>query len=265
MAGVLPVLLPVTDAVLGFKYKIDKNNRRVKMKKSIIAAIAGAITGFILKILYDLILILLTTTSLDGNVRDNSDKKPLESVFVIVGDKYITKSDENGNYSISKVKKDDYKISFFKVGYNEIIVEKRIESKETLNQHLVKNTPLAQITSHQNNQSVLKTITVEGKAYNIPKDKFLWLVVANNNGYYPQTGPLVVSQSSHEWVCTANIGDDTYQSIGVIFRIFVVLVDKKDNQYFIDYLNESDKTGNYPAKPLPPSSEPLTKINLIRQ
>jgi len=124
---------------------------------------------------------------------------------------------------------------------------------------------LIKVTDPQNGDHVQDTAKVSGTVEgDIPDDTFLWVVVnpdTSTKQYWPQEKAIEADENGI-WRCTAVFGEDN--SSNHTFYIHVVSVNAKDNQYYIDYLNDCRESGSYPGLSLPPSAATLCKIAVVR-
>lgn len=117
-----------------------------------------------------------------------------------------------------------------------------------------------------NDDKVPLSIVVQGIiSGELPKDRYMWIVVhpQDNIGWYPQVGRVVPFDG--KWNAPAWIGKEGNVDIGKVYDIVVVLVSKDSDQYYLNYINEGSKTGNYPGIALPTDAIVYHKIKVTRK
>lgn len=103
--------------------------------------------------------------------------------------------------------------------------------------------------------------TVSGE---MQEGQFMWLVMnpsTNPGQWWPQGGR--IGPWEGQWDIQAWFGKEN-KDIGTKYYLAVILVNEKDNQYYINYLENGQKTGNYPGISLPPSAEIMDRITVVR-
>ena len=55
------------------------------------------------------------------------------------------------------------------------------------------------------------------------------------------------------------------EDIGKKFDIAFILVNERDDQYYLDYLRTGQETGSYPGIPLPASAKIIDRITVMRK
>ena len=106
------------------------------------------------------------------------------------------------------------------------------------------------------------TGTISGE---LPERRYMWVVInphTNPGLWWPQGGR--INPWKGKWNAQAQFGREK-EDIGTKFDIAVVLVNEKDDQYYLNYLKTGQETGNYSGIPLPTSAEIKDEITVTRR
>lgn len=121
-----------------------------------------------------------------------------------------------------------------------------------------------QITDPRDSDVVPMARTISGtiSGYTAPGE-YLWVVVnpsTSPGSYWPQDRP--ISPWEGAWSSLATFGNAS--TSGQKFYIYVITVNEKDNQSYLEYMKENEITKMYPGIALPPSAKKLARIAVIR-
>lgn len=121
------------------------------------------------------------------------------------------------------------------------------------------------ITSPTSGSKVPELITVQGTACHISNDKELWLFIGSNGvpGYYPQSGPIIVS-SDGQWSVSVYIGSDNSSDVGGGFILTPALADKEGSAVIQNYIKHSGNTTNS-LDPLPGGIQLMNQELVVRK
>jgi hypothetical protein len=126
-------------------------------------------------------------------------------------------------------------------------------------------TPTVKITSPKEGDEVPLNVGVSGTiSGELPEGQYMWIVVNPHAGpgqWWPQGGR--IDPWKGQWYGQARIGSED-AGIGEKFDIAAILVDEKDDQYYLKYLETGQRTGSYPGIPLPPSAKIMDRITVVR-
>lgn len=95
----------------------------------------------------------------------------------------------------------------------------------------------------------------------LPEEQYMWVVI-NPHPSPGQWWPQGRIDPREEWEILVWLGRE--ENIGDKFDIAVILVNKEDNDYYLDYLKTGEETG-YPGIPLPDSTVFMGRITVIRK
>jgi len=122
------------------------------------------------------------------------------------------------------------------------------------------------ITTPKIDEEVPMGITVEGTiSGELPQGRYMWVVINPHTSpgqWWPQGGR--VQPWGGRWNAPAILGREK-EDQGVKFDIAAIHVNEKDDEYFRTYLENGARTGDYPGKPLPPSSLIVDRITVKRK
>ena len=121
------------------------------------------------------------------------------------------------------------------------------------------------ITSPVSGTSVPRLVTVQGTACHIPNGRELWLLVVPEGvtGYYPQTGPIMIS-SDGNWSASAYVGLDAPIDIGRGFVLIAALADQQGSAAIRTYFAQSGPEFKG-LEPLPEGIQLMTQVRVIRK
>ena len=126
--------------------------------------------------------------------------------------------------------------------------------------------PEIKITTPKIDEEVPIGVTIAGTISDeLPKGRYMWVMINPHTSpgqWWPQGGR--VEPWSGRWNAPAILGREK-EDQGVQFDIAVVVVDEKDDEYFRTYLEEGERSGDYPGKPLPPSVIIVDRITVKRK
>lgn len=117
------------------------------------------------------------------------------------------------------------------------------------------------ITSPTNGSKVPILTTVQGTAHNIPTGDELWILIVPDGvtGYYPQSGPVVVTGDT--WSSSARVGLDSDSGLG--FTLIAALADQEGGAAIRAYYNQSGP--NFQGlDPLPAGIRLMSQVHVIR-
>lgn len=103
----------------------------------------------------------------------------------------------------------------------------------------------------------------QGTVCHVPQDKELWLLVQAGGvaGYYPQNGPIIISNDG-KWSGSVLLGGQSTHDIGRGFVIYTVLADQEGIASIQSYFKSAP---NYtPLDPLPSGIELQSQIQVVR-
>jgi len=120
------------------------------------------------------------------------------------------------------------------------------------------------ITSPTANSDVPRLVTVQGTSCHIPHGKELWLLVVPEGvtAYYPQTGPVVVSNDN--WSASAYIGVDKPSDNGRGFLLIAALADQSGSAAIRGYFSQT-QTDYRGLEPLPSGIEIMAQVRVVRR
>ena len=120
------------------------------------------------------------------------------------------------------------------------------------------------ITSPMADTSVPQLVSVQGTACHIPNGKELWLLVLPEGvtGYYPQIGPVVVSDDNN-WSVSAYVGLDDPSDIGRGFVLIAALADQQGSTAIREYFTQSSSFIG--LEPLPIGIHLMEQVRVIRK
>lgn len=111
--------------------------------------------------------------------------------------------------------------------------------------------PSVEITDPADDSTVPSEVLMEGTASNLDEGTVLWSVVHIGGLFWPQREALLIDE---EWSAQAFIGAGSEDS-GKKFDLLAVSVDSDGTKIFTDWLDEGERTDNYPGfSTLPPNS-----------
>lgn len=121
------------------------------------------------------------------------------------------------------------------------------------------------ITSPVSGTSVPRLVTVQGTACHIPNGKELWLLIVPEGvtGYYPQTGPVMIS-SDGNWSASAYVGMDDPVDIGRGFMLITALADQQGSATIRTYFAQSGPEFKG-LEPLPQGVQLMIQVRVIRK
>ena len=126
--------------------------------------------------------------------------------------------------------------------------------------------PEIKITAPKIDEEVPIGVTITGTISNqLPKGRYMWVVINPHTSpgqWWPQGGR--VEPWSGRWNAPTILGREK-EDQGIQFDIAVVVVDEKDDEYFRTYLEEGERSGDYPGKPLPRSGLIVDRITVKRK
>lgn len=117
------------------------------------------------------------------------------------------------------------------------------------------------ITSPMDGSKVPILATVQGTAHNIPTGEELWILIVPNSatGYYPQSGPVVVTGNT--WSSSARIGVASDKGLG--FTLIAALADQKGGAAIRAYFQQSGQ--NFKGlDPLPGGIQLMSQVHVTR-
>lgn len=117
------------------------------------------------------------------------------------------------------------------------------------------------ITSPTDGSKVSILATVQGTAHNVPTGEELWILIVPNNvtGYYPQSGPVVVTGNT--WSSSARVGLPSDKGLG--FTLIAALADQKGGAVIRAYFQQSGK--NFKGlDPLPEGILLMSQVHVTR-
>ncbi len=121
------------------------------------------------------------------------------------------------------------------------------------------------IDSPEPNSAVARLVMVQGTACHPPKDKEIWLLVVPSGvtAYYPQAGPVVVSNDG-AWSATAYVGLDNPVDIGREFTLIMTLVDSQGTASIKKYFEQAGP--EYKGiEPLPEGIHLMAQVQVVRK
>ncbi len=121
------------------------------------------------------------------------------------------------------------------------------------------------ITSPLSSSDVPRLVMIQGTACHIPEgSEILILVVPNGStAYYPQPGPVIVSNDGY-WSTSAYLGLDDPVDAGREFAIIAALADNKGLTSINHYFSQSGP--EYKGiEQLPPEIQLITQVRVIRK
>jgi hypothetical protein len=123
----------------------------------------------------------------------------------------------------------------------------------------------ASITSPSDGAVVSQVVIVEGTACHIPQDKELWVLVAAAGvpGYFPQTGPILVSSNDNKWSASAQLGGANTLDTGKDFVLYTALADQTGSAAINGYF--ANAPDFKPLNPLPAGMQLLNQIQVVRE
>jgi len=118
------------------------------------------------------------------------------------------------------------------------------------------------ITSPAVNSEVPRLITVQGTICHIPSERELWLLVVPEGvtAYYPQTGPVVISNDN--WSASAYVGIDTDNGKG--FLVIAALTDQQGSAAMHRYFSQT-QTSFTGLKSLPSGTQIKAQVRVVRR
>lgn len=120
--------------------------------------------------------------------------------------------------------------------------------------------PSVEITDPADGAIVPPEVLVEGTAIDLQEGTVIWTVVQVGGLFFPQREAVLVRG---DWTALAFIGGGPQDS-GVRFDILAVIMDAGGAQQFVDWLDEGERTGQYPGlSSLPPNSEPAARVQVV--
>ena len=126
--------------------------------------------------------------------------------------------------------------------------------------------PVIKITNPANEETVSSSIFVNGTfSGETPVDQYAWVVINPRDStkqFWPQGGNHI-KPINQKWSLMAIIGGN--QDRGKKFDIIVISVDNETDIDFSNWVNQGDKTGNYPSKEFPENATIMDKITVIRK
>lgn len=116
-------------------------------------------------------------------------------------------------------------------------------------------------------QSVVELVSSISGTYEgeLPQNKYMWVVInphPSPGQWWPQGGRISPWEGS--WHVQANFGRKI-EDAGAKFDIAVILVNQDDDQHYYTYLQNGERTENFPGEPLVPSAKIMDKVTVIRK
>ena len=121
------------------------------------------------------------------------------------------------------------------------------------------------ITSPVDGITVPQLVMVQGTACHIPQNRELWLLVVPEGvtSYYPQSGPVVISNDGN-WSGSAYVGLDDPVDIGRGFILIAALADQQGNAAIRAYFAQSGPEFRG-LEPLPQGVQLMNQVRVIRK
>lgn len=126
--------------------------------------------------------------------------------------------------------------------------------------------PTARILQPHDKDSVPYETVVSGRYEGNLAGRNLWVIVRpqGSDRYYPQQSAEI--RGDNTWFVMARFGKDTPEESGKVFDISVYLASSQADQKLRKYVNEADKTGNWPGMPsLADGLTLLDRVTVIRR
>lgn len=122
--------------------------------------------------------------------------------------------------------------------------------------------PCASIDSPAAGATVTASVLVKGAIRPGACDAQMWVVVnpIGEPGWWPQVGPLIPAASGGTFQQLASFAGREGQS----FQIGIVAVSDEAHGAFVKYLQDGEKSGNYPGHPLPAGAQLLTSVQVVK-
>ena len=112
---------------------------------------------------------------------------------------------------------------------------------------------------------VSRLAIVQGTACHIPNGSEVWLFVVPEGvaGYYPQTGPIVISNDG-SWSGSAYIGTDNPADVGKGFMLIAALADQQGSAAIREYFAQSGPEFRG-LEPLPLGVQLMGQVSVVRK
>ena len=122
--------------------------------------------------------------------------------------------------------------------------------------------PVVSIAQPAADSTVAPSALAHGTARGGSSAAHLWVVInpIGEPGWWPQGGPLAPVPPRGDWDQQVSFGG----SAGQRFRMAVVLASDAAHRAFSIYLEEGERTGKYPGKPLPAGATILTSVDVVK-